>query len=126
MPKTLTDSKRKTPHLGPPGPLPEYRERENARAVPAEADRGWRHLLAPLASLKLTVVLLALGMILIFAGTTIQSEMGIWDVQHRFFHAWITLIEWRLFFPLWEWGHTNIPGAIPFPGGYTLIVLLLA
>src|SRR4029077_4589515 len=32
----------------------------------------------------------------------------------------------RLFFPLWGWGSKHIPGAIPFPGGYTLIVLLLA
>jgi ABC-type transport system involved in cytochrome c biogenesis permease subunit len=81
--------------------------------------------LQPFASLKLTVMLLALSMVLIFAGTTVQSEMSVWDVQHRFFHAWITVIEWRLFFPLWRWGSKNIPGAMPFPGGYTLIVLLL-
>ncbi len=83
-------------------------------------------LLAPLASLKLTVVLLVLGMLLIFAGTTVQSELSIWDVQHRYFHSWFTIIEWRLFFPLWEWGSKHMPGAMPFPGGYTLIVLLLA
>jgi ABC-type transport system involved in cytochrome c biogenesis permease subunit len=87
--------------------------------------KSFAKILSPLASLKLTVTLLALSMVLIFAGTSVQSEMSIWDVQHRFFHAWITFIEWRLFFPLWKWGSKNIPGAIPFPGGYTLIVLLL-
>src|SRR4051794_7286861 len=81
--------------------------------------------LEPFASLRFTVVLLALAMVLIFAGTTVQSELSIWDVQRRFFHSWSTFIELRLFFPLWNWGGTNIRGAIPFPGGYTLIVLLL-
>ena len=55
----------------------------------------------PFTSLKLTVALLAMAMVLIFVGTTIQGEMGIWDVQKLYFHSWITFIEWRLFFPLW-------------------------
>jgi ABC-type transport system involved in cytochrome c biogenesis permease subunit len=84
-----------------------------------------KRILSPLSSLRLTVVLLILSMILIFAGTTVQTEMGIWDVQRYYFHSWFTIIHWRLFFPLWNWGSKNIPGAIPFPGGYTLIALLL-
>jgi ABC-type transport system involved in cytochrome c biogenesis permease subunit len=82
-------------------------------------------LLSPLASLTFTVVLLALAMVLIFAGTTVQTDMGIWDVQHKFFHSWFCIIDWRLFFPLWDWGSKNMPGKMPFPGGYTLITLLL-
>ncbi|WP_428940785.1 cytochrome c biogenesis protein CcsA [Fontivita pretiosa] len=98
------------------------------RPASASQTRAGQVLMAylqPLASLRFTVVLLALSMVLIFAGTTVQSELSIWDVQKRYFHTWFTFIEWRLFFPLWEWGNKNIPGAIPFPGGYTLISLLL-
>ncbi len=86
----------------------------------------WVELLRPISSLRLTVFLLLMGMILIFAGTTVQAEKGIWDVQHQYFHSWYTILELRLFFPLWQWGFHNVPGKFPFPGGYTLIVLLLA
>src|SRR5689334_4669655 len=88
-------------------------------------DATLNKLLKPLASLRLTVALLALSMILIFTGTTVQSELGVWDVQRIYFHSWFCFIEWRLFFPLWDWGLKNVPGAIPFPGGYTIIAALL-
>jgi hypothetical protein len=39
------------------------------------------------ASLRLTIVLLALGMILIFAGTLAQEPLGLYAVQQRFFHS---------------------------------------
>jgi ABC-type transport system involved in cytochrome c biogenesis permease subunit len=85
-----------------------------------------KKILAPIASLRLTLALLGLAMVLIFAGTTVQSEMSVWDVQHHFFHSWITKIDLRLFFPLSPSAFETVPGAIAFPGGYTLIVLLLA
>jgi hypothetical protein len=66
-------------------------------------------------SLKLTVVLLALSIILIFWATLAQVKLGIWGVQEKFFHAFFVL--------------ETIPGtAIPvpvFPGGYFLGGLLL-
>src|SRR5258708_4262411 len=66
-------------------------------------------------SLKLTVVLLALSIVLIFWATWAQVELGIWGVQEKFFHALFVL--------------EKIPGtAIPvpvFPGGYFLGGLLL-
>ena len=40
---------------------------------------------AILVSLKLTVVLLALSIILIFWATLDQVNLGVWAVQHKFF-----------------------------------------
>ena len=66
-------------------------------------------------SLRLTVVLLALSIVLIFWATLAQVQLGIWGVQEKFFHTFFVL--------------ENIPGtAIPvpvFPGGYFLGGLLL-
>ena len=44
-----------------------------------------RYLVAPLASLKLTVLLVALSVILIFCGTLVQVDEGIWTVVHKYF-----------------------------------------
>ncbi len=53
-------------------------------------------------SLKLTVVLLALSIVLIFWATLAQVQLGIWGVQQKFFHAFFVL--------------EKIPGtAIPVP-----------
>lgn len=64
-------------------------------------------------SLKLTVVLLVLGMILVFAATLDQVNLGIWAVQEKYF---------RTFFVLWKVGDVPIP---VFPGGYFIGGLLL-
>jgi hypothetical protein len=63
-------------------------------------------------SLKLTVVLLALSIILIFAATLAQVNLGIWAVQQEFFHSFIAI--WHL-----------DPLYIPMPGGYLIGGLLL-
>jgi len=64
-------------------------------------------------SLRLTVVLLVLGLVLVFAATIDQVHLGIWAVQEKWF---------RSFFVLGRLG--NIPFPI-FPGGYLLGGLLL-
>jgi hypothetical protein len=64
-------------------------------------------------SLKLTVVLLVLGMVLVFAATIDQVHLGIWAVQEKWF---------RSFFVLWRVGNVPIP---VFPGGYLIGGLLL-
>ena len=65
-------------------------------------------------SLKLTVVLLALSIILIFAATIDQVNLGVWAVQEKYF---------RSFFVLARAGNIPIP---VFPGGYFVGGLLLA
>ncbi|HVS53321.1 MAG TPA: cytochrome c biogenesis protein CcsA [Opitutaceae bacterium] len=64
-------------------------------------------------SLKLTVVLLVLGMVLVFAATLDQVNLGVWGVQEKYFHA---------FFVLWRIGDFPVP---VFPGGYFIGGLLL-
>lgn len=66
-------------------------------------------------SLKLTVVLLALSIVLVFWATLAQVKLGIWGVQQEFF---------RTFFVLGKIPGTEIPVPL-FPGGYTLGGLLL-
>jgi ABC-type transport system involved in cytochrome c biogenesis permease subunit len=82
-------------------------------------------ILHTLASLRLTVILLVLSMILILAGTLAQVDQGIWAVQARYFHSFFTWIDFQLFFPRPEPGRPRAPGGFPMPGGYTLIGLLL-
>jgi hypothetical protein len=64
-------------------------------------------------SLKLTIVLLVLSIILIFVATVDQVNLGIWAVQEKYF---------RSFFVLWQVGEIPVP---VFPGGYIIGGLLL-
>ena len=65
-------------------------------------------------SLKLTVTLLVLGMVLVFWATLAQVDLGVWGVQERFFHCFI-VTERIPGTPLWA----------PFPGGYLIGTFLL-
>ena len=66
-------------------------------------------------SLKLTIVLLVLSIVLIFWATLAQVDLGVWGVQEKIFHSFFVL--------------ERIPGTkfpIPvFPGGYSIGGLLL-
>ena len=66
-------------------------------------------------SLRLTVGLLVLSIILIFWATLAQVRLGIWGVQEKFFHA---------FFVLEKIPGTEVPVPV-FPGGYFIGGLLL-
>jgi hypothetical protein len=64
-------------------------------------------------SLKLTVVLLALSLVLVFAATLDQVNLGVWAVQQKYFQS---------LFVLWRVGEVPVP---VFPGGYLIGGLLL-
>ena len=90
----------------------------SAPAVPRAAapPSFFRALLRPLASLRLTVVCLGLGMVLVFLGTLAQVHLGIHDVQAQFFQSLFVY-----------WSPTGAGWKIPvLPGGYLLGVVLLA
>lgn len=72
-------------------------------------------------SLKLTVTLLALSMVLIFVGTLAQVDKGIWTVMDQYFRCWIAWIELSVFFPSSASGPAVV---VPFPGGFLLGSLL--
>ncbi|MBM3852720.1 MAG: cytochrome c biogenesis protein ResB [Verrucomicrobia bacterium] len=66
-----------------------------------------------LVSFKLTLVLLGFSMVLVFAATLDQVNLGIWAVQEKYFR---TLVVYGQFGPV----------ALPlFPGGYTVGGLLM-
>jgi len=67
-------------------------------------------------SLRLTVVLLSLSIVLVFVGTVAQADEGLYQAQERYFKHWIVVGASM-------WGH-HVP--IILPGGYTLGVMLLA
>ncbi|QOV88710.1 cytochrome c biogenesis protein [Humisphaera borealis] len=76
-----------------------------------------------LASLKITVVLLSLAIVLVFAGTLAQREDGIWQVVRDYFRCWVAFIPIKHLIPFAD--PAKIPGTIMFPGGYTIIVAIL-
>lgn len=66
-------------------------------------------------SLRLTVTLLALGIVLVFIGTVAQADEGLYVAQERYFKHWFV-------FGISFFGH-KIP--MPFPGGYLIGTVLL-
>ena len=78
--------------------------------------------MSAVASLRLTVVLFALSMFLIFAGTLAQVHAGIWQVMGEYFRTPVAWIELQLFVPEQL---ATVPGRFPFPGGYLLMGLLI-
>jgi hypothetical protein len=72
-----------------------------------------RDLCAIVVSLKLTILLLVFGMVLVFAATLDQVNLGIWAVQEKYFRSFVVYMQA---------GQATIPA---FPGGYTVGGLLL-
>jgi hypothetical protein len=91
-----------------------------AAQAPAPRTRArpslFKQILAPLASLRVTVVLFALAIVLVFCGTLAQIDQGIWTVVNSYFRALYVWIPLQLFFPR----SVHVPGAIPFPGGWLI------
>ena len=70
-------------------------------------------LRATFVSLKLTLVLLGFSMVLVFAATLDQVNLGIWAVQEKYFRTFVV------------YGQVG-PAVLPlFPGGYTVGGLLM-
>ncbi len=80
-----------------------------------------KDILLSVASLRLTVVLFSLSLFLILAGTLAQVEEGVWSVVARYFRSAFVIIPFQLFVPEKV---LRVPGAIPFPGGFTLGIAL--
>ena len=81
-----------------------------------------RRLLKPIASLRLTVVLLAMSMFLVFASTLAQVHEGVWTIVDRYFRSYFVRIDFQIFVPE---SVAQVRGAIPFPAGITIGVALL-
>ncbi len=94
---------------------------QRSRTASSETNLVWRMLqigLAPFASLKLTVTLLAMAVFIVMVGTLAQVDKGMWEVMEDYFTAWVATIEFQVFFPRsWFPSWQNVPGRIWFPGG---------
>jgi hypothetical protein len=72
-------------------------------------------LIKIVTSLRLTVTLLAFGIVLVFVGTVAQADEGLYQAQARYFKHWFV---WSISL----FGH-KVP--LPLPGGYLIGTLLL-
>ncbi len=98
----------------PPSSGPASEERMTRRgAGPA------KKVLLVLASLRITVVLFVLSLILVFCGTLAQRDAGIWTVVNHYFRG-----DWKtagfIWIPLKNLIFFSVPGGFPFPGGFLL------
>lgn len=87
--------------------------------------RPIKQLFKPLASLRLTVVLFALSMFLVYCGTLAQMDNGLWAILSGYFRAWLAWIPFQVFVRFgqvffWFPKTWHISGSFPFPGGYIL------
>jgi hypothetical protein len=81
-----------------------------------------KQFLLALASLRVTVAILALSILLVFAGTLAMVDQGLWTVVNKYFRSYLVLIPFQLFVPR---SLFQVPGSFPFPGGWLLGGLLL-
>jgi hypothetical protein len=84
-------------------------------------------VLKTLASLRLTVVLLALAVGLVFFGTLAQKTAGIWTTVDKYFWSWVVMIDLqptleflKIFFGFSKDATAPSWFLIPFPGGKLL------
>ena len=84
-----------------------------------------------LGSLKITCVMFALGVLILFVGTLAQDEATLPDVKRDYFNSWIAWVPFDVFVPITIWPkHSRLLGGFPMPGGaligLTLLVNLVA
>lgn len=87
-----------------------------------------------LASMKLTVFLFVLGMIVVFIGSLAQARKDVWLVVGEYFRTYIAWIDVADLFPPsmfpraidFDWDRLGILRFIPFPGGWTIGWIMLA
>jgi hypothetical protein len=84
-----------------------------------------RLVLQVIGSLRVTVVLFALSLVLVFVGTLAQKDTGIWTVVTNYFRSWYVWVPFQVFFPSTGEHKILVDGAFPFFGGKTLGIALL-
>jgi ResB-like family len=88
-----------------------------------------RTVLLPLASLRLTVVLFVLALVIVFFGTLAQKRLSLNTVLEEYFYTWIAWVDLNLIseftqvflrFRLMGTEEDPVRVPIPFPGGFTI------
>lgn len=111
-------------------PNPSPNAAEVALRPRADRFRFVRKLLKALASLRLTVFLFVLSMILVFCGTLAMMDQGLFTVLSHYFRSGIAWIPMQTFVRFGQvfFGvppNAQIGGSFPFPGGWTIGAALL-
>ncbi len=97
------------PDDSPPAP-------QHHRRIQSAQQSAFQTILAPLASLKLTVALFGLAIFLVFAGTLAQASHDVWWVLHNYFRSPLAWIDFQVFFPpAWFPSWQHIPRRFLFP-----------
>ena len=79
-------------------------------------------LLVWMADLRLTVVLFALAMVIVFWGTLAQVDNGVWTIVQKYFRSFFVLVPIKVvLFNLVE----DTKTVIPFPGGWLIGLVML-
>jgi hypothetical protein len=100
-------------------------------ALPTRRHFQFRDCLKALASLRLTVILFVLALLLVFFGTLAQVDLSNWTVVKSYFRSyavWVpfqTLLRFAQTF-FWVPKDAYWPGGFPFIGGKVLGALLMA
>src|SRR5437899_4801503 len=89
-------------------------------------------VLETVGSLKVTVTLFVLSLILVFFGTLAQIDGGIWNVMDKYFRSYFVWIPVQLlvqfaqvFLGVSKDFRVSSWWVIPFPGGFTIGVALM-
>ncbi len=83
-------------------------------------------LLRAMGSLKITVTMFGLGILLLLFGTLAQDQQNLAEVKRLYFNAWLAVIPLDVLFPITIFPHaTPYPGVFPFPGGATIGLIML-
>ncbi|MFN5313379.1 MAG: hypothetical protein ACK5FF_02885, partial [Planctomyces sp.] len=105
----------------------------DSRQIARDASSLLPRCISVLASLKLTVVLFVLGMVIVFIGSLAQARRDVWQVMDDYFRCYVAKIDVQDLFPPSMFGERGEKLAasmgsfryIPFPGGWTIGWLML-
>jgi ABC-type transport system involved in cytochrome c biogenesis permease subunit len=79
-----------------------------------------------IASLKLTVALLAISIVIVFIGTLAQARKDMWDVIADYFDAWIAIVHIEDLLPPAWFPKAKVSGQFPFFGGKLIGCVMMA
>lgn len=97
-----------------------------ANSAPLGVTDYARAILTPLASLKLTVCLLVLGVAITFIASLEQTRADIYQVKMKHFSSHFVPISFETFFvPAWFPERQNVPGFFYIPSGRSILILML-
>ncbi len=83
-------------------------------------------MIRAMGSLKITVAMFGLGILLLLFGTLAQDQQNLAEVKRLYFNAWLAVIPLDVLFPITIFPHaTAYPGVFPFPGGATIGLIML-